>query len=303
MKCRIVAALVAAGCCAGCNGMDDVAALDVPMCRVAQTPVQLPLDLSETSGVAVSRGQPGVLWTHTDSGTDPVLFALDAGGSILARLHVAIDTTTGEGDWEDVGVAACASGQCLYIADTGDNSSSREWVAVHRLTEPPARPGGRLPVETFRMRFPEGARDTEALFVLPDERVFLVTKGGDGPVAIYEYPGRLNSAEVASLRLVRPLTPGPVQLGDRVTGASASEDGTWVALRTHVSVLIYRAADLLGQAEEVRPFVVTDVRPLAEPQGEGVGLGPGGTVVLTSEGGARGVPGTMSVLSCQKVGG
>lgn len=302
MRMKVVAALLVAGGCTSCRGMGDMAALDVPVCQVARPPVQLVLDLSEVSGVAVSSGQPGVLWTHADSGTDPILFALDAGGNIIGRTPVAVDTTGGEGDWEDIAAGACPSGNCLYIADTGDNSAEREWVAIHRLAEPPAPGGAPVPVETFRMRYPEGARDAEALFVLPEERAFVVTKGGDGPVAIYEYPGPLNSSQVATLRLVRALTAGEVQLGDRVTGASASPDGRWVALRTHVSVLVYLATDLLGESESISPYVVTDVRPLAEPQGEGVGFGPGGTLVLVSEGGSRGVPGTMSMLVCADLG-
>src|SRR5690606_12163822 len=82
MKRRVAVVLATVGVCASCENMGDVAALDVPVCHVAQPPVQLALDLSETSGVAVSRGQAGILWTHTDSGTEPVLFALDAGGNI-----------------------------------------------------------------------------------------------------------------------------------------------------------------------------------------------------------------------------
>src|SRR5690606_23341674 len=92
MRRRIVAAIVAAGCCASCDGVEEVAVLDVPICRVAQPPVQLALELSETSGIAVSRGQEGVLWTHTDSGTEPVLYALDGAGRILARVPIAVDT-------------------------------------------------------------------------------------------------------------------------------------------------------------------------------------------------------------------
>jgi hypothetical protein len=37
----------------------------------------LPDELAESSGVAVSRTQPGVLWSHNDSGDGPTLYAID----------------------------------------------------------------------------------------------------------------------------------------------------------------------------------------------------------------------------------
>src|SRR5467141_1797430 len=37
--------------------------------------------LVESSGVAVSRAYPGVLWTHNDSGDGPYLYATDVRGT------------------------------------------------------------------------------------------------------------------------------------------------------------------------------------------------------------------------------
>lgn len=298
MKYRILAALAAVACCGACDTPRELAFLNVPTCRVATPPTPLSPELSETSGVVASRTSPGTVWTHTDSGTEPILYALDGKGTILSRVRLAIDTPDSDSDWEDLAAGACPLGECLYVADIGDNAGSRPNVVVHRLAEPTSPAGKGAAVESFRMRFPEGPRDAEALFVMPGEHIYVVTKGGDGPIGIYEYPGSLDANEVVVLQLVRNLTASQVQLGDRVTGASASADGRWIALRTHVSVMVYAADELLSDAGEVQPFVVSDVRPLAEPQGEGIGLGPNGTIVLTSEGGAPGIPGTMSVLWC-----
>src|SRR6266568_6264490 len=41
--------------------------------------------LVESSGVAVSRAYPGVLWTHNDSGDGPYLYATDLRGPTAAR--------------------------------------------------------------------------------------------------------------------------------------------------------------------------------------------------------------------------
>src|SRR5262245_44719285 len=84
-------------------------------CVVAAGPTALP-DVVESSGLAISRRTPGVLWTHNDSGSDAVLFAIDKDGRLLGRVRVPVRTR----DWEDVSAARCPSGDCLYIADIGD---------------------------------------------------------------------------------------------------------------------------------------------------------------------------------------
>ena len=56
----------------------------------------------ETSGLAVSRRTPGLLWTHNDSGNEAVLFAIDASGTDRGRVRLPIRTR----DWEDVSAAS-----------------------------------------------------------------------------------------------------------------------------------------------------------------------------------------------------
>jgi hypothetical protein len=55
-------------------------------------------EVPEASGLAVGRRDPSVLWTHNDSGSEPVLFALDSSGIVHGRVRVPI----GEHDWEDL---------------------------------------------------------------------------------------------------------------------------------------------------------------------------------------------------------
>src|SRR3954464_7281661 len=53
----------------------------------------------EASGLAPSHRMPGVLWTHNDSGGDPVLFAVNSDGSLRGRLRVDGVSNL---DWEDI---------------------------------------------------------------------------------------------------------------------------------------------------------------------------------------------------------
>jgi hypothetical protein len=255
--------------------------------------VLLPEALQETSGVAVSRISPGVFWTHTDERAE--LVAIGAAGEI--RAHFALDQQVS--DPEDVSVGECPGGEaCLYLADTGDNAELRAPgdARILRVREPRSPAGnGALRAEVFPVRLPDGARDTEALFVLPGERVFLITKGRQHAVTVYRYPGVLRP-EVVTLEEVQRLTDVPQSLLDQVTGASASPSGEVVAVRTYRALRLY---DVREGALAERAGGLVNLRPLEEIQGEGVGLGPDGLVALTSEGGALGGPASLTLLRCR----
>ncbi|HEV7590628.1 MAG TPA: hypothetical protein VGO40_21140, partial [Longimicrobium sp.] len=131
--------------------------------------------------------------------------------------------------------------------------------------------------------------------LLPDGRIYLVSKGIHNEVELYRWPTPLRDGPPVTLERVRQLAPEAAALGDRVTGASASPDGRWVAVRTYAALAFYRTADLLGSGGPVSQL---DLEPLGEPQGEGVSLADDGTVVLTSEGPGHHLPGTIAHLRC-----
>lgn len=164
----------------------------------------MPDELLESSGLAASRRYPGVLWSHNDSGHDPVVFAIDTTGQLLGRVRVSGARNV---DWEDMELAPCAAtgddgggGQrsgkdCLYIADTGDNRLRRDDAAIYRVPEPAPGDTVTAPAERFPVRFPDGPRDVEALYILPGGTVHLVSKGRGHPIAIYRYPPPLRAGE------------------------------------------------------------------------------------------------------------
>ena len=249
-------------------------------------------ELSETSGAAVSRIDPGVIWTHNDGGTG--LYALDDTGRILAEHRLPLRLRDGE----DMEVAACGAGaSCLYFADTGDNLEQRPTgsARIVRVLEPDPAVPGTLEADVFPLRLPDGPRDIEALFVLPGERVYLVTKGRQHALTVYRYPPPLRPDTVL-LEEVQRLSSGPRSLLSQVTGASASLDGSLVAVRTYQSLELFEVkADTLAR----RPQGLVNLRTLQEVQGEAIALGPQGRVVLTSEGGPLGGPASMRLLTCR----
>lgn len=265
-------------------------------CRITARDMTLPEDIKEASGVAFSRTVRGVLWTHNDSGNEPELFAVNAGAQEVGTIPVPARMR----DWEDMAVGPCPEGSCVYLADTGDNGRRGDPVSLYVAAEPR---GTGAPVGTMRAytaRFPDGkVHDSEALFVLPGGEVYLISKGTHDPIELYRWPAPLREGATATLELVRGLAAEPSQPGDRVTGASASPDGSFVAVRTYSLLNIYRTADLVGGGTApLTPVRRTDLVPLGEPQGEGVALANDGTVALVSEGHGRHVPGMLSLLEC-----
>ncbi|MDQ3555961.1 MAG: hypothetical protein M3409_04170, partial [Gemmatimonadota bacterium] len=233
------------------------------------------------------------LWTHNDSGGRPRIFAVDSAGRAAVEVEVAGAHAR---DWEDIAMGPCPSGACLYIGDIGDNDAVRGEIVVYRVPEPEPGALATSPAESFAARYPGGPRDAEALFVLPSGEIYILTRGRGHPIELYRYPLPLQPGGTVVLERVRQISPGPVSRPHQVTGANATPDGAWVAVRTYRTLFLYRTADLLAGPETGARSV--DLSVLGEPQGEGVAIRPDGQVVLTSEGVAKRTAATMSRLAC-----
>ena len=247
-------------------------------CRIITPEVTLGSPVREASGASLDRRTPGVFWTHGDSGNPPVLFALGRNGELLGR--VPLEGARNR-DWEDMAMGPCPGGTCVYVADIGNNNARQMDLVLYRAPLPSPGDAATAPAEAFRARFPGAGRDAEGLFVMPQGEIYLVTKGGSGPVELWRWPTPLAADTVQQLERVRELAPRVRQLGDLVTGAGASRDGRWVALRTYGRLAIYRAADLLGTGG---PAYTMDLAPLGESFGEAVAMDSDGTLLLVSEG-------------------
>lgn len=294
-------------------------------CELPERLGTLPDELTESSGLAASHESPGVLWSHNDSGNDAVVFAIDTTGDLLGRVRIEGARNV---DWEDMELAPCrlaadrtltAAGRetgapmsehdlhrtdsprdgtdCLYIADTGDNRLRRDDPALYRVPEPRPADTVTTAAERFPVRFPDGPRDVEALFIHPEAGIHLVSKGREHPVTLYRYPPPLRADETVELEHVQELSDGPARLPRQITGAAASRDGRWIAIRSYTAVQFYSLrAD--GSLAPALPDPGIDLMRLAEPQGEAVELLPDGTLYLSSETGPADVPAPLSRLSC-----
>ncbi|MEX2284891.1 MAG: hypothetical protein WEE89_20560 [Gemmatimonadota bacterium] len=246
-------------------------------CEIASAAQALPAEVRETSGLARGRSNTDILWTHNDKGNTPDLFALGPDGKIRSRVRV---TNARISDWEDIEAGACGTRNCLYIADIGDNSEGRAGVVIYEVLEPQLPANQTTVLSTINARYADGAQDAEALFRLPNGEFYVVTKGRKNPIKLYH----LSAAAVNGQRILQPvreLAQRPRRSDDRITAATASPDGNFVAIRSYSTLTVYRTPDLLEKAGA--PFVTYALTPLGQKQGESIVLENDGSVWLSSE--------------------
>jgi hypothetical protein len=232
-------------------------------------------ELGELSGLAADAGH----WYATnDGGTAATVY-------VLGKDCQVQDVVTGAVDPYDVEDMALAGDGTFWLSDTGDNDADRDTVALISLT-----PSGETTL--YRLTYPDGRHDAEALLLAPDGTPFIVTKSPLGTADVYRpaapltSPGPTPLEHVLAVRLNSTDTPGgpvPGVVGSvTVTGASASPDGTAIALRTYTDAYLFPMAD----GDVVAALAGKPVRvPLPdEAQGEAIALSPDGSLLSASEG-------------------
>jgi hypothetical protein len=280
--------------------------------RVLEEVGSVPEELRESSGVVVSRTQPGVLWSHNDSGDGPNLYAIDISGKLLAQFRVANAMAR---DWEDISSGPCPAGgetkeppqpsACLYVADIGDNNQVRREVTIYIVAEPKVPGSDASPPVTarsFNFRYAEGPTDAEAIAVRPNGEITIVSKGRNGKIDFFIISADTVRRVLASGETITARYNGNTGIlpddrtGRLATAAAASPDGMTLAVRTYYDVYFF---GLVNERRENRwrnlnrPCSLGD----AEPQGEAIDYLDADTLLLTSER-ARGRPGGIHRVQC-----
>lgn len=195
--------------------------------------------IKESSGIVASRTNPGLYWTHNDSGDGPFIYAFDARGE---RRGVWRVTGAAARDWEDIaaGPGRLRNRHYLYIGDIGDNNGRRSEIVVYRVAEPAiaaadarvtkARPRLTETAEAIRLRYPDGAHDAEALLVHPvSGDLYIITKKAFAKPGVYVVRAPLNPTRTTTMTKVAELNI-PGIFGGIITGGDISPDGRRVAL-------------------------------------------------------------------------
>jgi hypothetical protein len=235
---------------------------------------------NELSGLVRSPSQPGLLWSHDDSGAGPILFGLRADGRVAARPTVSGAQAV---DWEDI---AAGPGGLLYIGDTGDNDRDRSSIDVYRVREPRAGAAATAPAERLRLHYPDGPHDAETLLVDPLRGDLIVITKTPAGASAYRTSARLRAGSETTL--------GPEHRVSGIafaTGGDVSADGRIVAVRGYGTIAVWRRrgrerlTTTLARAPCVSPTSL-----LGEGQGEALALDRRGRSFITV---AEGAPATL----------
>jgi hypothetical protein len=249
-------------------------------------------DITESSGITASKCQPGVFWTHNDSGDDAFIFAIDEKGDDLGTWRVKNSENL---DWEDIAEFRDPSGTCfIYIGEIGDNKVQRPVHAVYRVAEPAISDISKgtnienaLSTERaaqMKFSYPDRNYNAETLMVHPvTGDIYVLTKRFDGPSGIYKMKPAFGSDSVTVAEKLGELAVPNVPNG-YLTGGDISSDGQ------HVAVCDYTAAyELTLPASSISFDDIWKQTPIMIDrgeleQGEAVGYTTdGNSLILTSE--------------------
>jgi hypothetical protein len=263
----------------GCADADEESTDNRPGSRLSG--VLLDLQLREVSGLAASHRHPDVLWLHDDGGNPPRLFAVNDRGSRLATFRVEGVTKT---DWEDLATFEFDGRRYLLIADTGDNGGLRRTLQLHVVEEPARLTNARLqPAWSIAFRWPDGARDCEAVAVDARRGEILLVSKKRQPPELFSLPLRPPAGELVTAQRLGALggapTPDPERLARaprraridaQITAASLSPDGRTLAVMSYRNLLLYPRAEGENWADAVARPPRVSVLPWL-PQAEALG--------------------------------
>lgn len=247
--------------------------------------------ISEVSGLAASRQHAGLFWSHNDGGNRNELYAIDQTGQRRATLILRDIKNL---DWEDLATFERDGKYYLLLADTGDNGGIRDQLQLIAIEEPAVlRPKQTVDVAWVqRFRWPDGARDCEAMAVdarrnevlliskkrVPPELFRLPLRGSD-TVETAELLGYLQGIEQPSST---DLQANPVygRYRSQITGADISPNGRVLTVLNYSSLYFYvRSPDVDWRtAATTRPPSRLALPWL--PQAEAVAFAADGTSVL-----------------------
>jgi hypothetical protein len=224
--------------------------------------------LDEASGIAASRKNPGVLWSHNDSGDANRIFALNENGQ-----HLGIFTIVGatSRDWEDIAVGpGPADGESyLYIGDIGDNESHFDLKYIYRIPEPRVDASGApvdsalAGVETIAFRYPDGNRDAETLMVDPLTKDIYIVSKRETNVRVYRAAYPQSTTSVNILEHIASLNFTLAVAGD------ISADGLEILIKTYANIYYWPRTPTQDVPQALaEPPLAVPYEP--EPQGEAV---------------------------------
>lgn len=247
-------------------------------------------DITESSGIAVSKCQPNVLWTHNDSGDDAFIFATNSSGESLGTWKVA---GARNNDWEDIAEFKDGGGKCfIYIGDIGDNSDKRLEYTVYRVAEPRislsnTSSSKQNPLETenaeiLRFAYPDSSQNAETLMVQPQTGdIYVLTKHPDKPSSVYKLKSLFGSQDVVQAEKISDFKVPAIPNG-LLTSGDISPDGKRVVICDYSAAYEITLPEGSTNFDDIWKQKPIEIDLGDRKQGEAVGYSADGTAIFAA---------------------
>lgn len=228
--------------------------------------------LNELSGI-INAKQSSYFWVHNDSGDGARVYLIDKKCTLLCTYELE---STDVKDCEDIARVIIKGKSFLILADIGDNKAIRKNIKLHIFPEPTYQEGDTLihiskkAVRTVTLRYKNGPRDAEALFVDPvDLQLYIISKR-DFQSTVYKATVFNNVKKNFSV-----LTPVLTLPFTFVTSANISSTGSAILIKnlTQIFYWIRNRTESIEQVLSRKPVLIPYQ---VEPQGEAISFGVNG---------------------------
>lgn len=233
--------------------------------------------IKEASGLVSSINNPGMLWTHNDSGNDAQIFLIDENLDIKATVTLA---GVENRDWEDitVGPGPDSTKQYVYVGDIGDNDAAHQYKYIYRFEEPTIGSGNSTitisDADKITFQLSDQIKDTESLMIDPNTKNLYLISKRENPVFLYElkYPQTEKDTLVAFRMMELPFTS--------IVAADYSSKNGSVLMKNYQHIYYWE------NKNKVNLLTLLKERPVeipyeAEPQGESIAWKNDGTGFYT----------------------
>ena len=238
--------------------------------------------IDEASGIASSKKNNNVFWTHNDSGDENRIFALNQLGEHLGIYY--LDNCDAR-DWEDIAIGPGPEIDefYIYVGEIGDNNSQYDTKYIYRFIEPEVYEN-QSPVteiiyniDTIEFQYEDGSRDAETIMIDPITKDIIIISKREESIHAYQLPYPQNLVGIQSADLIKIIDFYPEETTDsqRIVAGDISSDGSEILIKSYIDILHFPRYnnETISNALD---NTMTLVEYIIEPQGEAVGWHPDG---------------------------
>jgi hypothetical protein len=233
--------------------------------------------ITEASGLAASRQNKGLFWTHNDSKDPNRLFLFDENGKDKGTFLV--EKTTNR-DWEDLEMVTINNTHYIYVADIGDNDSEHTKKYIYRIKEPKIKPSNKPILDTLRgvetivVTYPDANRNAECLMIDQQTYDIYIVSKFEKNVVVYQIPYPQSTSKI---NIAKPVATLPMTF---VTAGTISLDNQEILIKNVDNVFYWkRKKDETIAAALKRPATILPY--VKEPQGEAIAFAVDGSGYYT----------------------